>query len=80
MWVFLGRVVLILGAFALGKQVLNERKKIDPLKLYSIPTVSRLLGIKIEEVDELVKTGRLAVKEVGEKSFVLGKDLLRFLN
>ena len=82
MWYFVERIVLVLGAIVLGKQVSNlikQGKSINPAKLYPPEEVARILGVSIKEVDHLVEGGRLPVREIGEKRFISGKDLLQYL-
>ena len=82
MWLVLERVVLVLGAIVMGKEVtdiLRKKKRIDPNEVYFLEEVKGILGMTIDEVVQLVKDGRLIAREVEEKYFVLGLDLLRFL-
>ena len=65
MWILIERVVLVLGAIVLGRQVsglVKQGDTINPVKLYSLAEAAKILGISVTDIDHLVANGRLSIR------------------
>ncbi|NLC66930.1 MAG: helix-turn-helix domain-containing protein [Clostridium sp.] len=61
----------------------NEKKlgvDIAGIKVYTIPEVSKALGVTPQTVRNYIKIGRLQARRVGRSLLITEKDIKKFIN
>ena len=82
MWTLCIRLGMVLSTALVGKQVLDHfwPSEVHPTRLYRPGQVARYLGTSTSHVMELIRTGDLSAKWLGEDPVVLGVSVLNYLS